>query len=65
MQVEEPSGKGVINLKKIVGKVSIDSVEETGIDRTVHSKGQSGHGILLNLITAIVFLLVFPSSLFA
>jgi len=65
MQVEEPSGKGVMNLKEIVGNVSIDSVEETGIDRTVHSKGQSGHGNLLILITAIVFLLVFPSSLFA
>lgn len=58
-------GQGVINVKKFVGKASIDGVEETEIDRTIHSEGQMGKGNILNSITAILFLLIFPTLIFA
>jgi hypothetical protein len=65
MHAGGPSGKGVINLKEIFGRASINGVEETEIEKTVHSKCQSGHRNLLNLITSILFLLIFPALIVA
>lgn len=51
---EEPSVEGIIFLKSFIDKASIDGLEETEIDRTVHAEGQMGAGMLLNSITAII-----------
>jgi len=65
MHVEESSGQGVINLDKFVGIATFDRDEITEIDRTVHPKSQIGLLNFMNLITSILFLLVFPVLIFA
>lgn len=51
---EENSKQGVINLKNFIDKASIDGVEETHVERSLHTKGQMGAGNILNSITTII-----------
>jgi len=60
MHLEDFSVQGEIHLTKLAGRTSIYGDEEIKICKTVHSKDQSGCGILVNVIAAILFLLIFP-----
>ena len=57
IQILLPEGNAkqeVINLKSYLDKASINGIEKTEIERSVHSEGQMGAGDILNSVKTII-----------